>query len=236
MTWEGHWIVGLYLVGAILLIALTPWPGQFIRYLVPLTPFLTLCLVYALAAASERAVQTGHRIWRSAQVGLLGAVGLILIQQAYTQYKTYTKHYEPAVFIDAAGKRHSYRLLFHDRTWQLHDEALDWLARQAKPGEIVATSTPHWVYLRTGLQSVMPPYVADGAEADRLVNDVPVTYLIVDRLEFVDIGRRYTAPIVAHAPDQWKLIYSVNDTGPRIYRRELSGVPAAKVAASRGAK
>jgi hypothetical protein len=68
------------------------------------------------------------------------------------------------------------------------------------------------------------------------VNGVPVTYLIVDRLEFVDIGRRYTMPIVTHAPDQWKLIYFVNDSGPRIYQREVSSVPASKVAASRGAK
>jgi len=236
LAWHGYWIIGLYLVGALLLMALTPWPGQFIRYLVPLTPFLTLALVYALAAASAWAAQTAHWVWRSARLCLLGAVSVILIQHCYALYKTYTKYLHPAVFVDAAGKRHDYRLLFHDRTWQLHDDALDWLARRAKPGEIVATSAPHWAYLKTGLPSVMPPYVPDGAEADRLISAVPVTYLIVDRLEFVDIGRRYTTPIVAHAPDQWRLIYFVNDTGPRIYQREVSAVPASKVAASRGAK
>ena len=37
-------MVVLYVLGSIALIAITPWPGQFTRYLIPLTPFLTLSL------------------------------------------------------------------------------------------------------------------------------------------------------------------------------------------------
>jgi hypothetical protein len=123
------------------------------------------------------------------------------------------------VYTDRAGQRHEYRLFFYDRSWRLHDDGLDWLGRQARPGEIVATSTPHWAYLRTGLPAVMPPYEADARLAATLLDQVPATYLIVDQLSFLDVGRRYTLPAIERAPDRWRLIYATNDSGPRIYRR-----------------
>ncbi|MFL5517708.1 MAG: hypothetical protein ACJ8DJ_16240, partial [Gemmatimonadales bacterium] len=125
----------------------------------------------------------------------------------------------PAVFTDRAGNAHEYRLFFYDRTWRLHDDALDWLARRSQPGEIIATSTPHWAYLRTGLPAVMPPYEADPHRAAALLDRVPVTYLIVDQLSFLDVGRRYTIPAIRSEPAHWRLIYAANDSGPKIYRR-----------------
>ena len=46
-----------------------------------------------------------------------------------------------------------------------------------------------------------------------------MTYLVVDQLSFLDVGRRYTIPAIERGPDRWRLIYAVNDSGPRIYRR-----------------
>jgi hypothetical protein len=48
---------------------------------------------------------------------------------------------------------------------------------------------------------------------------VPITYLVVDQLSFLDVGRRYTVPAIRWAPDRWRLIYAESDSGPRIYRR-----------------
>jgi hypothetical protein len=129
------------------------------------------------------------------------------------------KHPVPAVVTDRAGQRQEYRPFFYDRSWRQYDEGLDWLARQARPGEIVATSAPHWAYLRTGLQAVMPPYEPDARVADSLLAQVPATYVIVDQLAFIDVGRRYTIPVIERAPDRWRLIYASTDSGPRIYRR-----------------
>ena len=216
---RGAVLLVLYTAGSLLLIALTPWPVQFVRYLVPLTPFLTLAVVVLLAASSRWAAASGSRRWRALRIVLLGAVTLIGAQQVLTLARSLIKYPSPAVVTDRSGVRHEYRLFFYDRPWRLHDEGLDWLARAARPGEIVATSTPHWAYLRTGLESVMPPYEADAARAAALLDSVPVTYLVVDQLSFLDVGRRYTIPAIERAPDRWRLIYSVNDSGPRIYRR-----------------
>jgi hypothetical protein len=215
---RGEVLLVLYAIGSLVTIAVTPWPIQFVRYLVPLTPFLTLALVMSLAAATRRA-ETGGRGWRALRLALVGIVALIAAQQVVTLTRSMIKHPAPAVYTDRAGQRHEYRLFFYDRTWRLHDEGLDWLRRQGRPGEIVATSTPHWTYLHTGLRSVMPPYEADAGRASALLARVPVRYLIVDQLSFLDVGRRYTLPVIAREPKRWQLIYAVSDSGPRIYRR-----------------
>jgi hypothetical protein len=216
---RGAVVLVLYTAGSLLLIALTPWPIQFVRYLVPLTPFLTLAVVVVLAASTQRARATGAPGWRALKLTLMGTVGVIAAQQLVTLYRSVSKHPDPAVYTDRGGIRHDYRLFFYDRAWRLHDDGLDWLARRARPGEIIATSTPHWAYLRTGLRSVMPPYEADAGRAAALLDSVPVTYLVVDQLSFLDVGRRYTVPAIRWAPDRWRLIYAKSDSGPRIYRR-----------------
>jgi hypothetical protein len=221
---RGHWLVVLYVAGSVLLIAVTPWPGQFSRYLVPLAPFLALAFVSLPAALSERAARSGGRWWRVASVAGVGVIGFVLMQQCYTVYKVFTKHHQPAVMTDAAGRRHEYRLFFYDRSWRLHDDGIGWLARSAPPRGVVATSTPHLVYLRTGLPAVMPPYESDPSKAESLLDQVPVRYLVVDKLSFLDVGRRYAAPVVDRARDRWPLLYAANDSGPRIYRRAAENV------------
>jgi hypothetical protein len=216
---QGEVLLVLYAVGSLFIIAVTPWPIQFVRYLVPLTPFLTLAVVVLLAASARWARATGALRWRALRFMLVGVVALIGAQQLVTLYRSMSKYPSPAVFTDRAGRPHEYRLFFYDRTWRLHDDGLDWLARQAHPGEIIATSTPHWAYLRTGLPAVMPPYEVDPRRAAALLDQVPVTYLIVDQLSFLDVGRRYTIPAIQDAPDRWRLIYAENDSGPKIYRR-----------------
>jgi hypothetical protein len=215
---RGYWLFVLYTAGSLGVIALTPWAGQFSRYLIPLTPFLALAMLYLVAEVLRRLRQGATRWHTAARPAVVGAVGFLLLQQAYTLYVTLAYHHELS-FYPAGGRRHEYRLLFYDRAWRLHDEALDWLAHHSRPGEIVATSTPHWAYLRTDLHAVMPPYETDPAAAQKLVDGVPVTYLVVDKLTFIDVGRRYTRPLIAAAPDRWSLVYFANDSGPRIYRR-----------------
>lgn len=219
MALQGEVLLVLYAVGSLAIIAVTPWPVQFVRYLVPLTPFLTLALVSVLVWAGARAAATRAWPWRALQVTMVGVVVIIIAQQFLTLARSMTKHPTPAVFTDHAGRRHEYRLFFYDRSWRLHDDGLDWLARHAHPGEVVATSTPHWTFLRSGLPAIMPPYESDPDLAARLLDGVPVTYVVVDQLTFLDVGRRYTIPAIAQAPDRWQLVYAMNDSGPKIYRR-----------------
>jgi hypothetical protein len=84
---------------------------------------------------------------------------------------------------------------------------LDWLKERAEPGNVVAGSAPHWVFLRTGLKAVMPPFEPDPIKAQHLLDSVPVNYLIVDEGLAVDT-RKYSVPIVQKYPDRWRRIYT----------------------------
>jgi hypothetical protein len=99
------------------------------------------------------------------------------------------------------------------------DAALVWLKGQARPGDVVATSAPERAYLKTGLKAVMAPMEADLDKALRLLDSVPVRYVIVDELEFVDVIRRYTEPALRRHPGQWQEVYRVPGANTRIYRR-----------------
>jgi hypothetical protein len=48
---------------------------------------------------------------------------------------------------------------------------------------------------------------------------VPVTYLLVDNLSFLDVSRRYTRPVLEAYPGRWRLVYTGGADGPRIYQR-----------------
>jgi len=108
------------------------------------------------------------------------------------------------------------------------------LRHQAAPGEIIATSTPHWAYLITGRKAVQPPRVPDPASAEHLLESVPVTYLVIDHLiayEAAAVYRRYTLPVLQAFPSHWQLIYTGSDSGSNIYQRmndsaALSRMPA----------
>ena len=165
---------------------------------------------------------TPQLAWR---VAILGAIAFVLVQEVYTVYKVFTKHHQPAVMTDASGRVHHFRLFFYDLTWRLHDDGLDWLARQEHQG-IIATTTPHLAYLRTGMRAVMPPYEIDSTRAAELLAGVPVTYLVVDQLSFLDVARRYAAPVPRAAAAEWPMIYATSDSGPRIYRREVNVPPS----------
>jgi hypothetical protein len=218
---QGQWLLVLYVVGSVLLMVVTPWSEQFTRYLLPLAPFLALAFVSLPAAISARAARSGGWRWRAASGAGVALIGFVLVQRVYIVFKVFTEHHEPAVMTDRQGRVHHYPLFYYDRAWRLHNDALDWLRTTSLPRAVVATSTPYLTYIRTGLPAVMPPYEIDPVRAERLLEDVPVGYVVVDdpRLEYLDVTRRYAAPVVERAGNRWLLIYATNDSGPKIYRR-----------------
>lgn len=216
---RGEWLIPLYVAGSVAVMSLTPWPGQFERYLSPLTPLLALALFVALLAARDRLSTLGARQWRYIGVGVITLVvcGIFTLESAGLYNGYLASHV--ALYQDSGGGQGEQRLFFYSRAWRLHNEALAWLKTVAKPTDIVATSTPHWVYLKTGLKAVLPPFESDFRKAQGLLDSVPVAYLIIDSLEFVDTTRRYGAPLVQAFPEQWEQIYSTPGKGSGIYRR-----------------
>ena len=195
----GEWIVPLYLALYFAAMCLTPFPGQYLRYLMPLTPVAALCGIVLLRALGPK--------WP------LLVLGPALVIQALVLASVQMREYQPVSYVDAAGRWTSYALFFYHQRG--YDEAVDYLRTHADPTSIVAAGMPHWIYLRTGLKAVMPPLEQNVATAERLLEGVPVTYLIVANDEF----GRYTLPVVGAFGDRWKLGYVAPTGGWTVYRR-----------------
>ena len=215
-----EFFVPLYIAASSGLICLTPWPGQITRYLAPLAPFLTLSFVLFLASFRDYARRRGTVNWE--RVGtILPALVLstVLVGQVYSALRSYKVRHDQGLIHAAEGSVSEGRLFYYGEGWASFDASLDWMRRNARPGEVAATSSPHWAYLKTGLKAVMTPMESDVVKIQLLLDSVPVTYLIIDQLDFIDITRRYAEPCVLKHPDRWKEVYASKDRKTRIYER-----------------
>lgn len=183
------------------LAVVTPFASQFARYLTPLAPITALGFCAVLATVS-RTTRPFLHVTVGAAIGIVLAAELLALGLAF-------------------GARHE-GLFSYPPSWRSHDAALAWLGREAAPDDVVATSTPHRLFLTTGLHAVMPPFERDVADAERLLEGVPISYLVIDDLDFLDVTRRYAAPVVATHPDRWSLVFGAPDGGSRVYRNVTS--------------
>jgi hypothetical protein len=193
-------------------------------------------LVSLLKLRSRLSTNSNPWARRLGRVLLITVLAGVLGQESFAIYKVYTKQHREVEYRDADGRRHEQRLFFYTQAWRTHDAALDWLRRIARPEDVIATSTPHWAYLKTGSRAILPPFEADPRAAGQLLEEVPVRYLLVDSLEFVDVSRRYAAPVARAFPREWQLIYASADSTSRIYRRADIPAVATKVLPSVGTK
>ena len=222
LAYRGAWLMVFITLGSVGLVCTTPWPAQFTRYLAPLAPFLTIAAVSALSwiAAALRARELG---WASTlgRVWLASVLVLTFIVQAHAARSMFRYHEsaEACSFVPAGSNADAARFFFHDRFWRAWEEAVAWIGAHAPPDAIVATASPHLCYLLTGRHAVLPPMESDPVHARRLLEAVPVSYVIVDELEFVDISRRYALPAVENDPTSWRLVHSIGAT--RIYGRTV---------------
>lgn len=209
-----EWIIPFYLLFSFAILSLTPWPKQFTRYFTPLAPFLALSLFLALRTLSVAI----RRIWPSRQKAisavLVGTViSLILLEDGLTLVMMYRGMHQNVTYVDRSGERVAHRLFFYRDAYRALDAGLDWLKPRANPGDVVASSMPHWTYLRTGLKAVMPPFETDPVRAQELLDSVPVTFIIQDRGLDLDT-RKYLSPVIQAFPERWKLVYSDHVTDP----------------------
>jgi hypothetical protein len=211
-------ILPLYAAFYLALMCLTPWPEQFVRYVVPVMPLLACWLVLALLAARRRS-QRGRPGWKmSGSAVAVGIVSLIFVQETLTLYTAYAEEHPEVVHRSPRGQRAAYRLFFYKDSYRAFDEALDWLKPHARTDDVVAASDAPWVFLRTGLKAVMPPFEPDPARAQQLLDTVPVRYLVQQKGSALDLGR-FTLPVLERFPGKWKPVYEAANGTCAVYER-----------------
>jgi hypothetical protein len=217
-----EWTLASILLLSIALVCLTPWPEEFGRYLTPTAPFLTIAAMLALERLGAALRARGSR--RStllARLALSGLLVLLVAVQTWAAVQLFlNRDREGASFVPGCGDTGP-RFFNHGRSWLAWEQAVAWIGARAAPGAIVATSVPHQFYLHTGFRAVYPPMDADPEQAHRLLETVPVSYVIVDELPHRDFVRRYALPAVESHPASWRLVHTVN--GTRIFAHALGG-------------
>jgi hypothetical protein len=218
---RGEWLIALALAVACALMALTPWGGQFLRYMLPVLPLLAIGLAVGLAEV-WRWRGWGRRwlsaLARAAVILLLLGILLSRVEAIHTLYWGSS---DDSMLVDSRGRGHVARLFFMNADWRAMEGAATWLRRNVRPDSRVITVVPHWIYLRTGLQAVQPPYVADAVAVQDLVDSVPANCAIVgaERNDGGDPMWRYLMPAVRKYPDRWRVVYEDQHTGLRVYER-----------------
>ncbi|HKW93344.1 MAG TPA: hypothetical protein VJX92_15725 [Methylomirabilota bacterium] len=228
-------ICALYVFAYICAVCLTPWPLQWQRYWSPLAPFLVLALLQGLLAVQSWAQRVGPEPARAvARMVAAGVICVLLVIQSSTIADAYRTHRGEVILHDRGGEPVWFSLFFYTGPDRELDEALEWLRGRARATDIVATAMPHWAHLVTGLKTVMPPFESDPRKAERLLDAVPVRYLIIDSTD-VDIAhlmRRSTAKIVHAGPTGWAPVYTGRSGLVVVYERVTEAPPGPTIDAT----
>ena len=182
----------------------TPFQTQFVRYLLPLYPFLALAMFTFLARVPAR---VGLR-WPALPQALVAAVpwavlAVVVPRATIETLELYASHHQQVSYVQH-GRPISYRLFYYGPEGVDFDAALDWLDGHAAPRDVLAAGDPQWAYLRTGRRTVLPPFELDGRKGQRLIDSVPVKYLI----ESTYLAYwRFTTPLLAANPQAWRQVW-----------------------------
>lgn len=216
-----EWLFVFIVVGSLGLIWLTPWRIQFTRYITPLIPFLAICLLlgYAGTNAALHSPKLNRTLKGLLQFALATLLLLCFLIHAITAPALFRIRAGDQAIFSADGIGRQPRFFAHDRSWQQWEEAVNWIGSHAPADVVVATSAPHLLYLLTKRKAVLPPMEINPVRERLLLKEVPVSYLIVDQLEALDVTRRYAMPAVAADPN-WRVVRSTD--GTRIYQLQAN--------------
>lgn len=219
----GERLVPLYIAATLALICVTPWPDQFNRYLSPLAALLSVSLFRALLALEQHIKESSGGRRHLARALSVAVLALSTTMQWFAATRSYGSR-QGIVYEDGQGRSVVGSAFFYDARWTDFDGALRLLKTRARRSDVVASAAPHLVYLHAGLKAVLPPHEVDRETARRLLEAVPVTWVIVDEFEFGDnVSQRYAAPAVESRPDLWALAYTGDEARVRLYRRVEPG-------------
>ena len=182
-------VIPLYVLVYLAAMLAAPFPGQYLRYLMPIVPLLVLQAILLLRSVSIRPAAL-----------LVPAIALQLAVVVQVQARE-----SAVVRYGEFNTSRPWPLYFYGEANREFDDAITYLRRHAGAHDIVAAGTPHWIHLRTGLKTVMPPFEHDASTVQRLLEQVPVEFLIVG--QDVVGSERYTAPAVAAYPSRWRTVY-----------------------------
>lgn len=215
-----RWFVPLLLLASCGVVCLAPWPDQYHRYLTPAASFMAILLVRAIRDLARRARRLPLPAARAVTLLLAALLAGVLVTEAVWALRI-LRAATTVTYRARDGSPCVARHLHYNPAWVTLDAAIDWVGRRAAPGDVLATVATHTAYVRAGVKSVLPPLTVDPAEGQRLLDAVPVRFLIIDSTGYPDTVR-YALPIVRLRPDLWRRVHTetaADGTTAHVYER-----------------
>jgi hypothetical protein len=106
----------------------------------------------------------------------------------------------------------SYHVFTYDAPFAAFDAGVDELQpserRRCVPGtDVVISSMPHWVFLRSQCLAVIPPFESDVRLASQLLDSVGARFVIVDR-SGLSSTEMYALPVASQHDSGWRLVWT----------------------------
>jgi hypothetical protein len=220
---RGEVFIPVYVLATVMLLCATPWPEQFRRYLVPVAPFLLASLFSCVLGIGNWLRMSRRKLVRKcAPVALLIVLALIFDAELNSLHAMYRYHLDRVRSETYNGSLVDYRLFYYSSASKSLDDGLDWLQQRAKPGDVMATSMPHWAYLRKGLKAVRPPLESNRERTQALLDSVPVAYIVLSPKSDGKAVNNYILPFVQGNSQAWKCVYVDEERLVLIYERVRS--------------
>ena len=212
-----QWFLSFYFAVNLAIIVITPWQNQFWRYLAPVAPLTLIFAFVALAAVAQwlrrRRVKWSYGASILATTVPIAVMLLVQIVVAMNLFRTMA----PVSYYDASGRQRNFKLINYKSEWHALDSAFEWIRRNSTPTAVIGTIVPHLAFLRTGHKAVLPPFESDPETERRLLDEVPVRYLVLDTFGQPGTTERYAAPVIARTPESWRLVFTAPDGMTRVY-------------------
>lgn len=217
MFYKRQFIISVYVLVYLSAMCMVPFTEQFTRYLMPVIPFLSVSFVLFWLTVKNVATRDNSSKKSKIYTYIFVAPILIVLLLQIVQFKIIisTEH-QQLVYEDKQHNVVKYKVFYAD-TFTAFNSCVQYIRQHARPNDIVAAGTPHWIYLQTGLKAVMPPYEINYARAQQQLESVPVKYLIIGK--DVIASERYTLPVVQHFAQLWKMVYSTPGKDWAVYQR-----------------
>jgi hypothetical protein len=215
--WRRQWAIGLYVVLSLAALGTSPWPGQALRYLSPLVPFFFVAMFVCVHWLAGLVRELPYRWAAIGSVAVAAYFPVFALVGSVLSYGPGVHNYlATATYQGRDGLDRPYTVIWFPKNFAAFQSALRWLKRQPRRDEIAAVSMPHWAYIETGFKSVMTPFQSDPATVQRLLESVPVSFLII---ETTGSYNTHLPEVIEKFPNKWERVYSSIPGGAEVYRR-----------------
>lgn len=144
------------------------------------------------------------------------AIALLVVCESALSCVVGYRNFRSTALYNDHGIQKEYTLFHYGAEDLAAESGLQWLVTHAAPRAIVVVSMPHWVYLKTGLKSIMAPLDTGPQKTERLIDAVPATYVILDQFLFFN---KQLPVAVRNFPEKWRLVYASPGANFDIYQR-----------------